>query len=244
MVLVVVLALDLATNPVDRLAWVLAELSLALVLVDLWCLSIALFRRSDRTPLRVPVRTPLVLAGFHLLLWFWTRYLVSFGVFYRLELVDPLSGVYVIRWGIAALLGLLAGLGVVAVFFETRMVQWVLISEQTAAGQREGPAPAGEPDMPAGQEHMYEAQMLLGKLGYEVGEVDGKMDEQTRQALRQFQSSCRLASTGELTVLTMIELRNRWTGGKTGLQEMPVEITGTSHLFQRVGNWIARWKDR
>ena len=100
--------------------------------------------------------------------------------------------------------------GTVAVFFEIRLLRWVLISEDTAVVEEKQEEPESESDMPAGPEHNYEAQTILNRLGYETGPVDGELNEATREALRKFQADAGLDATGEVTMLTAIELRNRW----------------------------------
>ena len=115
-----------------------------------------------------------------------------------------------IRWGIALLFGLLWMVGTVAVFFEVRLLRWVLISEDTAVVEEKQEEPESESDMPAGPEHTYEVQTILNRLGYDTGPVDGELNELTRDALRKFQADAGLDPTGEVTMLTVIELRNRW----------------------------------
>ena len=52
--------------------------------------------------------------------------------------------------------------------------------------------------------------MILNRLEYETGPVDGELNDATREALRKFQADAGLDPTGEVTMLTVIELRNRW----------------------------------
>lgn len=197
------------SDSLDRLARTLAQIPLGVVLVDLWALGIALFRRPGQSPLRVPAKTPVVLLGLHLGVWLWARYLVSPAVLYGLGTIGETEETGVLRSGIALLLVLLSSLCLVSTFLEVRLVRWVLISEKTAvpAVCRHDP----ETDPPAGKEHVYEAQMLLSRLGYDVGEVDGVLDESTRTALGAFQGSRGMDPNGNLTMLTVIELRNSWT---------------------------------
>ncbi len=216
------LGLHMEANPTEVTARTLVELPLTLLLLDLWALGIALFRQSQRTPLRVPVKTPPILAAFHLGLW--------------------AGGLYVVRGGAAALLGLLALLALGAAFFEARLVNRVLISEDTAAvGQTEAPEAVSEPDRPAGPEHVYEAQVILHNLGYDVGGIDGEMKEACRDALRQFQVVCELEPSGEVTVLTMIELRNRWSAREASGQSVKALF---GHVAQRTGARLATWWQR
>ncbi len=103
--------------------------------------------------------------------------------------------------------------GTVAFFFEVRLLRWVLISEVTAVVEEKSEEPEEASDLPAGPEHTYEVQLVLNGLGYETGPVDGEMNDATREALRKFQSDAGLEPTGEVTMLTVIELRNRWGSG-------------------------------
>ena len=229
-VLAICLALALGwaygSDSLDRLARTLAEIPLGVVLVDLWALGIALFRRPGQSPLRVPVKTPVILLGLHLGVWLWTRYLASFEVFYGLRTIGEVEGIHVLRPGVALLLVLLSSLCLVSTFFEVRLVRWVLISEKTAV-----PAVCRHDtvtDPPAGKEHVYEAQMLLSRLGYDVGEIDGVLDESTGAALSAFQASRGMDPSGNLTMLTVVELRNRWTG-----REEPVVAPSVRAISQR-----------
>ena len=194
----------------DRAVGFLAVLPLFLTLVDLWTLAIARFWRPVRSPLRVPVRTPIVLGFVHVGLWLCLRYLIAPEVFDRSDPAAGGDGDPAIRWGIALLFGLLWMVGTVAVFFEVRLLRWVLISEDTAVVEEKQEEPESESDMPAGPEHNYEVQTILNRLGYDTGPVDGELNEATREALRKFQADAGLDPTGEVTMLTVIELRNRW----------------------------------
>ncbi len=194
----------------ERALGFLAETPLLLMLVDFWTLAIARFWRPARSPLRVPVRTPIVLAFVHAALWLCMRYLLAPEVLDRSGTAVGGEGDLAIRWGFALLFGLPWLIATVAVFFEIRLLRWVLISEDTAVVE-EKPEEADEAsDMPAGPEHTYEAQTILNRLGYETGPVDGELNAATREALRKFQSDAGLDPTGEMTMMTVIELRNRW----------------------------------
>ena len=183
---------------------------LFLALVDLWTLAIARSWRPARSPLRVPVRTPIVLAFVHAVLWLCMRYLLAPEVFDRADPAPAGEGDMAIRWGFALLFGLLWMVGTVAVFFEIRLLRWVLISEDTAVVEEKQEEPESESDMPAGPEHNYEVQTILNRLGYETGPVDGELNAATREALRKFQADAGMEPTGEVTMVTVIELRNRW----------------------------------
>ena len=199
----------------DRAVGFLAEMPLFLMLVDFWTLAIARFWRPARSPLRVPVRTPVVLAFLHAGLWLCMRYLLAPEVLDRSDPAAVAEGDMAIRWGFALLFGLLWLIATVAVFFEIRLLRWVLISEDTAVVE-EKPEEADEAsDMPAGPEHTYEVQTILNRLGYETGPVDGELNAATREALRKFQADAGLEPTGEMTMLTVIELRKSVGGEVT-----------------------------
>ena len=199
-----------SADTADRAVGFLAVLPLFLTLVDLWTLAIARLWIPARSPLRVPVRTPIVLGFVHVGLWLCLRYLIAPEVFDRSDPAAGGEGDPAIRWGIALLFGLLWMVGTVAVFFEIRLLRWVLISEDTAVVEEKQEEPESESDMPAGPEHNYEVQTILNRLGYETGPVDGELNDATLDALRKFQADAGLEPTGEVTMLTVIELRNRW----------------------------------
>ena len=194
----------------DRAVRFLAAIPLFQILVDLWTLAVARFWRPSRSPLRVPARTPIVLAILHAGLWTCMRYLLAPEVYDRSVTAAGGEGDLSIRWGIALLFGVLWMVATVAVFFEVRLLRWVLISEDTAVVEEKPEEAAESSDVPAGPEHTYEAQLILNGLGYETGPVDGEMNDATREALRKFQADAGLDPTGEVTMLTVIELRNRW----------------------------------
>ena len=180
----------------DRAVGFLAAFPLFQILVDLWTLAIAHFWRPLRSPLRVPARTPVVLAILHAGLWLCMHYLLAPEVFDRSGASVGGEGDLAIRWGMALVFGLLWMVGTVAVFFEIRLLRWVLISEDTAVVE-EKPEEAEEPsDIPAGPEHTYEVQTILNRLGYETGPVDGELNDATREALRKFQADAGLEPTG------------------------------------------------
>jgi hypothetical protein len=199
-----------SADTADRAVGFLAVWPLFLTLVDLWTLAIARLWSPVRSPLRVPVRTPIVLVFLHVGLWLCLRFLAAPDVFYLSEPAAGVEGDLVLRWGIALLFGLLWMVGIVAAFFEVRLLRWVLISEDTAVVEEKQGEPEQESDMPAGPEHNYEVQTILNRMGYETGPVDGELNEATREALRKFQADAGLEPTGEVTMLTVIELRNRW----------------------------------
>ena len=93
LVLALLMGNHLAHNFTDRAVRFLSEVSLTVLLVDFWALGIRLFRKTGRTPLRIPTRTPLILIFLHLALCYWSRHLISFEVLYRLEPMEELAGV-------------------------------------------------------------------------------------------------------------------------------------------------------
>ncbi len=54
--------------------------------------------------------------------------------------------------------------------------------------------------------------MILNRLGYETGPVDGELSQAAREALRKFQADAGSDPMGEVTMLTAIELRSLWAG--------------------------------
>jgi len=241
LILTIWLGIRTGDNPADQIAQGLAYLPLLLIFVDLWALGIAIIRKSAQTPLRVPVKTPILLLILHLGTGIWALYLTTFDVFYEFEPTGPLSGIYVARWWIAVLLCLLALTAIALAYFQTRLVDWVLLSESTAVDSiRDVETFAAEPDMTLGSEHVYEAQVILHNLGYEVGGIDGELKEETREALSQLQRDSGLESSGEVTVLTMIELRNRWVGREEPPPGQSVKAL-SNHVFRRGAERITGW---
>ena len=245
LVLGIGLGIHQGSNPMDQTARVLAVMHHALFLVDFWVLGLALTRKSEQTLLRVPAKTPLIVGGLHLLIGLWALRLASFDVLYRLELADAVSGIYVVRWGIVLLLGGLVLISLAAAFFEARLVQWVLISEATSVEEKSGGLDQGhEADSKLGSEHVYEAQMILHNLGFDVGGIDGEMKAETQDALKRFQERADLETSGDVTVLTMIELRNRWAGREDPPPGQSVKaISGhvARQMSERVTDW---WRKR
>lgn len=227
-----------AANPVDRLSRTVSEIPLTVVLVDLWTLGIVCFRRPTHSPLRVPVRTPVILLFLHLGVWIWTRYLASFEVFYSLRMIGEMGGIYEVRPGIALLLAMLSIACLGLTLFEVRLVRWVLISEHTAFPVADHQDQ--EPDIPAGKEHIYEAQMILNNLGYDVGGIDGTIGALTRKALKKFQASCSMNPSGELTMLTVVELRSKWTGSEEPAPGQSIRAI-SEHVVRRTVAYLASW---
>ena len=236
------LGVHLEGNPADAAARGVSLVPLLLLAFDGWALGLSLLRRRESTPLYVPARTPAILGAVHFLVWLWTRHLASFDGLYYPEALGEGAGIYVVGWVPAVLLGTLVTVSCVIAVLQARMVSWVLLSEQTAVpaafSQEEAP---DEPDAALGPEHVYEAQMLLNNLGFAVGQIDGDLGEATRQALVQFQTEADLKQTGQVTVLTMIELRNRWAT-QDAPQPGQTALVLSGHLFRRLLARLRAWR--
>ena len=70
------------------------------------------------------------------------------------------------------------------------------------------PAPAGTPpdSLPRPAQTVFEAQLVLDRLGISSGSLDGKSGVQTRAALRAFQQQEKVPATGELDAATTAKL--------------------------------------
>ena len=198
-------------NPTDRFFASMALLPAALLIVDVWAIVVAITRRHAPTPLRIPSKTPLILGLVHLAAWALSAQWSSFEYLYVLVWVSDRVGHYELNGVSATLVILLALVSFVLALFETRLVRWVLVSEITAAGHPASDSGVVSEDIELGTEHVYEAQVLLNNLGYNVSPITGELAEPTVAALRRFQVEVDLTSDGSLTAKTMIELRNRWS---------------------------------
>jgi hypothetical protein len=199
-----------AANPTDRFFASAAALPAALLMVDVWAIVVAITRRHASTPLRIPSKTPLILGLAHLAAWALSAQWSSFEYLYELVWVSERVGHYQIKWGSATLVILLGLLSFVLALFETRLVRWVLVSEITAIDHTASDPVVVSEDIELGAEHVYEAQVMLNNLGYNVSPITGELAEPTVAALRRFQSEVDLTPDGSLTAKTIIELRNRW----------------------------------
>ncbi len=233
----------LESNPIDRVARCLAELPITLLLVDLWVLAVVLARRrlwGLRAGLAI---LPLVVAGVHVLLWVLARHLVSFEVFYGLEPTEGLWRPYTVRGWTVGLLGLVVLLCAGAAALQVHLIRRV--SGQMRPGVSstvQGREATRDPDALAGQEHIYEAQVILQSLGYDVEGIDGEMNEATALALRRFQEACGLEAEGKLTMLSMVELRNRWRS-QQALAPGQSSRALLGHVARRVSMWVGgRWR--
>jgi hypothetical protein len=207
----VVVGFSGGANPTDRFFASVAALPAALLVVDVWAIVVAVARRHASTPLRIPSKTPLILGLAHLAGWALSAQWSSFEYLYELVWVSDRVGHYQVKWASAALVILLALVSFVLALVETRLVRWVLVSEITATGHTGSDPVVVSEDIELGAEHVYEAQVLLNNLGYNISPITGELAEPTVAALRRFQTEVDLSPDGNLTAKTMIELRNRWS---------------------------------
>ena len=196
-----------AFNPTDQTFSVLSRLPFALLIVDCWAVLVAVLRRNAATPLRIPFKTPLILGIVHAATGFVCGHFVAFDVLYELVWIDDRVGHYEVKWVIGASLTLLSLVSLLLAAFETRLVRWVLLSEVTSTRT---PAAVESEDVELGTEHVYEAQVLLNNLGYEVKPINGELNASTIDSLKQLQESVGLTTHGKLTAKSMIELRILW----------------------------------
>jgi hypothetical protein len=227
------------TNPVDRFFAGVAELPLSMLFVDVWALVVVFTRRHAKTPLRVPIKTPLILATIHLAFGLAARHFVHFDVLYGLAWVNDRVGNYEVQPAIAAALVGFALLSLLLAGFEARLVRWVLLSEITSAVSPDSAPPVAEAeDLELGPEHAYEAQVLLNNLGYDVSPITGELNPATVDSLIEFQKSVVLEPDGKLTAKSMIELRNLW---RTQEEEASPAMAVSEHAFRKTGSRIARF---
>ena len=224
-------------NPVDQFYVSLSRLPLMLLIVDCWAILIAVLRRNAATPLRIPITTPFILGIIHAVTGFICLHLATFDVLYELIWVNDRAGYYVVRWGIGTGLILLSLVSLLLAAFETRLVRWVLLSEITSIRSVVEGAVVEAEDMELGPEHIYEAQVLLNNLGYEVAQISGELNASTIDSLTQLQEVVGLPPNGKLTAKSMIELRNLWRE-KEG-ESSPVRAV-SEHAVRRAGSRIAR----
>ena len=238
---ILVMGMSDAHNPTDGIFSTLAILPFGLVALDLWTLLVGFLRRHAVTPLRIPLKTPAILAALHTGAGFIAAHLARFDSLYELVWIDERVGHYEVRLGAAAGVLLLTAVALILTVFELRLVRWVLISEVTAAGP--GPEiPRNEvEDVELGAEHIYEAQVLLNNLGYEVKPISGELNEATIESITTFQTGAGLQPTGTLTAKTMIDLRNQFRE-KEG-ESSPV-MAVSEHAVKRTSSRIASFFKR
>lgn len=235
-VLAAVWGISSAYNPTDQTFSALSRLPPSLLIVDGWALLVAVVRRNAATPLRVPFKTPLILGIVHTVTGVACQHFATFDVLYELVWVDDRVGHYEVKWVIGMGLTLLSLVSILLAGFETRLVRWVLLSEFTSVGTRaEGPE-IETPDVELGTEHLYEAQVLLNNLGYDVTPISGELNTSTIDSLKQFQDSVSLPAIGKLTAKSMIELRNVWRAKES--ESSPVRAV-SEHAVRRTGSRIA-----
>ena len=73
-----------------------------------------------------------------------------------------------------------------------------------------------------GRDNIKEAERVLRRSGYNPGPIDGVVEDQTRQALRDFQRSNSLSVTGVLddqTIDKLVERGARYTGALSAMRE-------------------------
>lgn len=222
-----------AFNPSDQTFSVLARLPLTLLIVDGWAVLVAVVRRNAATPLRIPFKTPLILGIVHAATGVVCGHFATFDVLYELVWIDDRVGHYEIKWVIGASLTLLSLISLLLAAFETRLVRWVLLSEVTSVRT---PAAVETEDVELGTEHVYEAQVLLNNLGYDVTPISGELNASTIDSLKQHQNSVGLTANGKLTAKSMIELRNLWRE-KEGESSSVMAVSG--HAVRRTKSRIA-----
>ena len=82
--------------------------------------------------------------------------------------------------------------------------------------------------------------MILNNLGYDVGGIDGIINDLTREALRTFQATCGLDPNGDLTMLTVVELRSKWTGPDEPAPGQSIRAI-SEHMARRAAACVASW---
>jgi len=227
-----------AYNPTDQVFATLAALPASLVLLDVWTLFTSLVRRKAATPLRIPIKTPIILAAIHGVFWVLCSRWAAFDTLYTLSWVEPEVGHYVIDWSAAPGIIVLATVSTALSVFLGRLVRWVLVSELTSAPAHPDPVVKTETeDVELGTEHIYEAQVLLNNLGYEVKPISGELNEATDRSIRQFQETRGIQPTGKVTAKTMIDLRNQWREHES---ESSSVLAVSEHAVRRTRSKIAR----
>jgi peptidoglycan hydrolase-like protein with peptidoglycan-binding domain len=72
------------------------------------------------------------------------------------------------------------------------------------ASGKSGPGPAGR--FERRRELVAEVQDALARLGYAFGPIDGRLDAETREAIRKFEADRRLDAQGRLTERVLLEM--------------------------------------
>ncbi|MBT4140776.1 MAG: hypothetical protein HOE48_22885 [Candidatus Latescibacteria bacterium] len=197
----VVLGIRGADNPTDQLAAVLVFVPLCLVFADFFVVGWMLFKTVGLRALGLPIGGVVL----HLLIWGWAQYLAAFEVFYRLQMHDEVYGVYEVRVGIAVLLGglnvLAVGMAVYIIGVTGQLLADVIIP--IVGNELE------EDDVPLDGDYIFDTQVLLNNIGYDIGGIDGVLGPKTETALKQFQAVTGLVSNGGISTLTLDALRRR-----------------------------------
>lgn len=200
-ILGVVLGVGQGANPTDQWAAVLAVLPVCFVLVDVCLAGLIVFKRAGLRALGLSAGCGV----FHVLFGVWAQYLTRFDVFYHLNMQDEFFGVYEARLGLVVLLCALnfLALGVAAYAIG---VTGQLLGDLSipVAGEV-----LVEDDQRLDGDYVFEAQVLLTNLGYDIGGIDGFLGAKTQTALKQFQAVTGLLSEGVVTEHTLLALRRR-----------------------------------
>ena len=99
-------------------------------------------------------------------------------------------------------------------------------------------------------EDIRKAQILLSKLGYDPGPIDGILGERTRSAIKEFQRRFRLPVTGEVDRILLLDLIMAFIVLKSP-QKPPVQITrpkpeaidtipGTNEILAKMPSLVAQ----
>lgn len=85
------------------------------------------------------------------------------------------------------------------------------------------------------------AQECLARLGYGTGPFDGKLDEKTREAIRQYQADSGLATTGQLTdsLTTSLFKATQPLTPRVALPSGDVGVEGWSMYAYAQGTWTS-----
>jgi len=197
----IVLGISRADNPTDQLASVLALLPLCFIGVDLCIIGQMLYQQIGMRALGLPLGA----GGLHLLIWAWAQYLAGFEVYYRLEMHTDFYGIYEVRLGIVVLLGGLSLLALGLAVYEIGVAGQLFGELSIPVGS----GVLGEDDAPLEGDHIFDAQVLLNNVGYDIGGIDGVLGPKTQTALKQYQAVTGLAPEGVVTILTLSALRGR-----------------------------------
>ena len=85
---------------------------------------------------------------------------------------------------------------------------------------------------------MLEAQKLLASLGYDPGLADGRADQRTKAAVRQFQRDLGITSTGRMSEELLALLAVAAVVRQTELAEPKRESSGSGFVVSRDGEIV------